>query len=259
MTGFVHLRVHSPYSFLDGASTVDDLLDAAAERGMDALALTDTNGLYGAVRFWNAAKEAGIRPIYGTEIPTLDLGQLVLIARERIGWRSLCRTISAAQLAGEKTKPRATLALIAENAEGLFALTGCAHGAVPRALRGGDVGAAREGLSRLAAIFGERCFVELSDHLDPDDPALCDALAQLAAEQGLGAVVTNNVHYARPEARRLHDLLRCTSLCMTLDDAGNRLKPNGEYWLKDETILRERLGRHPQACPKAPAIPHAGA
>jgi error-prone DNA polymerase len=78
--------------------------------------------------FWNAAKDAGIRPIYGAEIQTLDFGHLVLIARDRIGWRSLCRTISAAQLAGEKTKPRATLALVAENAEGLFALTGCAYG-----------------------------------------------------------------------------------------------------------------------------------
>jgi error-prone DNA polymerase len=224
---------------------------------MDALALTDTNGLYGAVRFWNAAKDAGIRPIYGTEIQTLDFGHLVLIARDRIGWRSLCRTISAAQLAGVKTKPRATLALIAENAEGLFALTGCAHGAVPRAMRGGDVDAAREGLSRLAGIFGERCFVELSDHLDPDDPALCDALAQLAAEQGLGAVVTNNVHYARPEGRRLHDVLRCIDLGLTLDDAGNRLKPNGEYWLKDETILRERLGRHAEAFANARAIADA--
>ncbi len=256
-TGYVELHAHSNYSFLDGASDVEELVTAAAERGMDALALTDTNGLYGAVRFWNAAKDAGIRPIYGTELHTLDFGHLVLIARDQIGWRSLCRTISAAQLAGEKTKPRATLALIAENAEGLFALTGCAYGAVPRAMRGGDVDAAREALSRLAGIFGERCFVELSDHLDPDDPALCDALAQLAAEQGLGAVVTNNVHYARPEGRRLHDVLRCIDLCLTLDEAGNRLKPNGEYWLKDETILRERLGRHAEAFANARAIADA--
>ncbi len=257
MPGYVELHCHSNYSFLDGASDVEELVTAAAERGMDSLALTDTNGLYGAVRFWNAAKDAGIRPIYGAEIQTLDFGHLVLIARDRIGWRSLCRTISAAQLAGEKTKPRATLALIAENAEGLFALTGCAYGAVPRAMRGGDVDAARDALARLAGIFGERCFVELSDHLDPDDPALCDALAQLASEQGLGAVITNNVHYARPEGRRLHDVLRCIDLGVTLDDAGNRLKPNGEYWLKDEAILRERLGRHGEAFANTRAIADA--
>src|SRR5467141_5234245 len=144
MAGWVELHTHSNYSFLDGASDVDDLADAAVEQGLAALALTDTNGLYGAVRFANAAKERGLRPIFGAELQLQDMGHLVLIARDRQGWTSLCRTISAAQLAGEKTKPRATLALIAENAEGLFALTGCAYGAVPRAMRGGDVDAARD-------------------------------------------------------------------------------------------------------------------
>src|SRR2546428_12929361 len=110
---------------------------------------------------------------------------------------------SAAQLAGEKTKPRATFALVRENAAGLFALTGCAHGAVPRAVRSGDPDAARETLARLASVFGERCYVELSDHLDPDDPVLCDTLASLAGEQGLGAAVPNKVHSPRPAGRRL--------------------------------------------------------
>jgi error-prone DNA polymerase len=247
MPGYVELHAHSNYSFLDGASSVDDLVAAAKERGMDALALTDTNGLYGAVRFWNAATEAGIRPIWGVELQTLDFGHLVLIARDAIGWRSLCRTVSAAQLAGVKTKPQATLALVRENPDGLFALTGCAHGMVPRAMRAGDVDAARTALASLARIFGERCFVEIGDHLDPNDPALCDALAELANEQGLGAVVTNNVHYAWPTGRRLHDVLRCVDLSVTLDDAGDRLKPNGEYWLKDEVVLRERLARHDEA------------
>src|SRR5437762_11374211 len=93
MAGWVELHTHSSHSFLDGASDVLDLADAAAEQGMDALALTDTNGLYGAVRFANAAKERGIRPIFGAELHLLDLGHLVLIARDRQGWTSLCRTI----------------------------------------------------------------------------------------------------------------------------------------------------------------------
>ena len=254
MAGWVDLHVHSNYSFLDGASHVDDLVDAAVEQGMDALALTDTNGLYGAVRFANAAKERGIRPIFGTELQLLDAGHLVLIARDRQGWTSLTRTISAAQLAGEKTKPKATFSLLAENAAGLYALTGCAHGAVPKAARAGDLAGARELLARLASVFGDRLFVELSDHLDPDDPALCDELAALAGETGLGCVVTNNVHYARPEGRRLHDVLRCIDLGVTLDEAGNRLKPNGEYWLKGEPLLRQRLARFDEAFRNARAI-----
>jgi len=247
MAGWVELHAHSNYSFLDGASEVDDLADAAVEQGLDALALTDTNGLYGAVRFANAAKDRGLRPIFGAELQLLDLGHLVLIARDRQGWTSLCRTISAAQLAGEKTKPKASFALVAENAAGLFALTGCAHGAVARAVRAGDLDGAREALARLASVFGERLYVELSDHLDPDASAFCDTLAALAAEMGLGCVVTNNVHYARPEGRRLHDVLRCIDLGVTLDDAGNKLKPNGEYWLKGEVMLRERLSRFDEA------------
>src|SRR3954471_4447854 len=247
MAGYVELHAHSNHSFLDGASPVDDLVAAAKERGMDALALTDTNGLYGAVRFWNAANEAGIKPIFGVEVQTVDFGHLVLIAKDETGWRSLCRIVSKAQLAGEKTKPRATPPLAREDPDGLSALSGCAHGRVPQLMRAGDVDAAREALAMLADIFGERCFVEISDHLDPDDPALCDALVELANEQGLGAVVTNNVHYAWPNGRRLHDVLRCIDLGVTLDDAGDRLKPNGEYWLKDEVVLRERLGRHDEA------------
>ncbi|MDQ2914924.1 MAG: error-prone DNA polymerase [Chloroflexota bacterium] len=256
MAGWVELHTHSNYSFLDGASDVDDLADAAVEQGLDALALTDTNGLYGAVRFANAAKERGLRPIFGVELQLRDMGHIVLIARDRQGWTSLCRTISAAQLAGEKTKPKAAFDLLAENAAGLFALTGCAQGAVTRAVRAGDLDAAREALARLSSVFGERLYVELSDHLDPDAPALCDTLASLAGEMGLGCVVTNNVHYARPEGRRLHDVLRCIDLGVTLDEAGtaNRLKPNGEYWLKGEAMLRERLGRFDEAFRNARAI-----
>jgi len=257
MPGWVDLHVHSNYSFLDGASDVDDLADAAVEQGLDALALTDTNGLYGAVRFANAAKERGLRPIFGAELQLQDMGHIVLIARDRQGWTSLCRTISAAQLAGEKTKPKATFDLLAENAAGLFALTGCAHGAVPRAVRAGDLDTAREALARLGSVFGERLYVELSDHLDPDAPALCDTLASLAGEMGLGCIVTNNVHYARPEGRRLHDVLRCIDLGTTLDEAGNRLKPNGEYWLKGETLLRQRLGRFDEAFRNAREIADA--
>jgi error-prone DNA polymerase len=257
MAGWVELHTHSNYSFLDGASDVDDLAEAAVEQGLDALALTDTNGLYGAVRFAGAAKERGLRPIFGAELQLQDMGHLVLIARDRQGWTSLCRTISAAQLAGEKTKPRATFDLLAENAAGLFALTGCAHGAVPRAVRAGDLDGAREALARLAAVFGERLFVELSDHLDPDAPALCDTLASLAGEMGLGCVITNNVHYARAEGRRLHDVLRCIDLGVTLDDAGDRLKPNGEYWLKGEAMLRARLGRFDEAFRNAREIADA--
>ncbi|MGH2379296.1 MAG: DNA polymerase III subunit alpha, partial [Candidatus Limnocylindria bacterium] len=248
---FVHLHTHSCFSFLDGTSTPEELVEAAIEQGMDALAVTDTNGLYGAVRFWNAARERGLKPVFGTELripddPAAPKGpatHLVLLAKDRAGWTSLCRIVSAGQLAGKKEEPRFTLEMVERDREGLIALTGCGQGAVPRAVRAGDPDGARTELARLAEIFGDDLFVELTDHLAPDDPAVCDALAEIAAEQGIGTVVTNDVRYARPEGRRLHDVLRCIDLGLTVDEAGERLAANGERWLKGEQALRDRFAR----------------
>jgi error-prone DNA polymerase len=237
--GFVHLRAHSPYSFLDGASPVDDLLDAAAEHGQDALALTDTNGLYGAVRFWNAARERGIKPIFGAELRLVDSDAVTLLAQGRSGWTSLCRIVSAAQLAGEKAKPRATFALVADQAAGLIALS-----------ESDDA----ETLVRLRDVFGDRLYAELVDRWGPADIDRCDVRAELAAELDIATVVTNDVRYARPQARQLYDVLRCIDLGLTVDEAGKQLAANGERWLKSEAMLRERLGHHPAAFTNARAI-----
>ena len=239
MSGFVHLHAHSPYSFLDGASSIDDLVAATAAHGQDALALTDTNGVYGAVRFWNAARERGIKPIFGTELRPIDGEPVVLLAQDRNGWTSLCRLVSAAQLAGEKTKPRVTFGLVARHAEGLIALS-----------ESDDP----ETLARLREVFDDRLYVELVDRWGPEDIAGCDARAELARELGLATVVTNDVRYAGPQARRLHDVLRCIDLGLTVDAAGRQLAANGERWLKSEAALRLRLGHHAGAFANARII-----
>ncbi|MEP7004247.1 MAG: PHP domain-containing protein, partial [Chloroflexota bacterium] len=239
MPGFINLHTHSNYSFLDGASSVDDLVDAAVALTHDALALTDTNGLYGAVRFWNAARARGIRPIFGAELRLVDSDPLTVLALDRSGWTSLCRIVSAAQLAGEKTKPIATFALVAEHPEGLVALS-----------ESDDA----ETLARLRDVFGDRLYAELVDRWGPTDIERCDMRAELAAELGIATVVTNDVRYARPEARQLYDVLRCIDLGCTVDEAGKRLAANGERWLKGEAQLRARLGHHPAAFANARAI-----
>src|SRR6266851_967604 len=239
MPCFVILHTKSHYSFLDGASGVDDLLDAAVALGQDALALTDTNGLYGAVRFWNAARERKVKPIFGVELRLVDADPVTLLAMDRTGWTSLCRIVSLAQLAGEKTKPRATFALVAGEAAGLIALS-----------ESDDA----ETLVRLREVFGDRVYAELVDRWGPEDIDRCDARAELAAELGIATVVTNDVRYARPEARQLHDVLRCIDLGCTVDEAGKKLAANGERWLKSEATLRERLGHHPAAFANERAI-----
>ena len=241
--GFVHLRCHSSYSFLDGASSVDALVAAAAGHGQDALALTDTGGLYGAVRFWNAARERGIRAIFGCELTLRDLpdggSTIVLLAEDRTGWTSLCRIVSQAQLSGHKRQPHATLAQVAGESAGLTALSESDDD---------------QTLGRLHEVFGDRLYAELVDRWGPDDIARADARAERARAQGIATVVTNDVRYARPEGRRLHDVLRCIALGTTVDAAGRRLAANGERWLKSESELRARLGHHPDAFANARVI-----
>src|SRR5258708_16702405 len=229
MPGFVNLRVPSHYSFLDGASGVDDLLDAAVALGQDALALTDTNGLYGAVRFWNAARGRRVKRIFGVALRLVDADPVTVLARDGPGGGSLCRIVSLAQLAGEKTKPRATFSLVAGEAAGLIALS-----------ESDDA----ETLVRLREVFGDRVYAELVDRWGPEDIDRCDARAELAAELAIATVVTNDVRYARADARQLHDVLRCIDLRTTVDEAGKQLAANGERWLKSDADLRARL-RHP--------------
>src|SRR5258707_6771133 len=150
---------------------------------------------------------------------------------DRTGWTSLGRLVSAAQLAGKKTKPRATFALVTEHAAGLVALS-----------ESDDA----ETLARLREVFGDRLYAELVDRWGPADIDRCDSRAELAAELGIATVVTNDVRYARPEARQLYDVLRCIDLRTTVDEAGKQLAANRERWLESDADPRAPL-RHPPA------------
>ncbi|HEX5465509.1 MAG TPA: PHP domain-containing protein [Candidatus Limnocylindrales bacterium] len=288
------LHCHSHFSFLDGASSVEQLAERAVELGLEALALTDHQGLYGAVRFVTAAQEVGLRPIVGLEVeledsavpdrdslvlpsprasppvvaqggqpapPTIsrphlpghrrprreDLRgirdrergpHLTLLARDAAGYRSLCRLVSAAQLAGTKGLPRFSQALLEEHAEGLLGLSGCRHSEIARRLLAGDRQGAAAAARRYAARFapleglGSGFFIELQHHLLPADDVLVAELAALAAELGLPCVVTNDAHYARPEDRELQDVLVCIRHGRSLDGAADLRRPNGEYALR---------------------------
>jgi DNA polymerase III alpha subunit len=325
------LHCHSNFSFLDGASPVEALAERAVELGLSALALTDHQGLYGAVRYVTAAQEVGLRPIVGLEVESLDAivpdphglvvpsrrqrragrgggpdvpgtaagsldevdqgeerqaagrrddahdGQparlgvarsrppgyrqvrredlrgvrdrergphLTLLARDAIGYRSLCRLVSAAQLAGTKGVPRYSQALLEAHTEGLIALSGCRSSEIARRLLAGDRDGAAAAARRLAARFaplpglGESgFFLELQHHLLPDDDFLVAETARLAAELGLPLVVTGDAHYARPEDRELQDVLVCIRHGLSLGSSAALRRPNGEYHLRSEAEL----------------------
>ena len=250
MAGYVELHCHSYFSLLDGASSPEALIERAASLGYRALALTDHDGLYGAVRFWQAARDQKIKPIIGAELTLASGHHLTLLAETSIGYANLCRLISLGQLAGQKGQPRLTLGTLAEHARGLLCLSGCRKGAVTSALLANDEEGAYIAAGRLRGIFGSDCFwIELQHHGLPADTRLTEEGLALARRLGVGYVATNNVHYAERSGQRLHDVLTCIRHHTTLPEvlAGGLLHPNSELFLKSPQEMTALFSGLPQA------------
>ena len=164
---------------------------------------------------------------------------VTLLALDSTGYSNLCHAITAAQLAGPKGLAPLSREVLARYSAGLLCLSGCREGELPRLIRGDMREKARRAAHRYIELFGrDRFFIELQNTLYPDDAALSDALVELARECGIGYVATNNVHYARKEAHRLHDVLTCIRDRSTLDDCPE-LKLTAEFYLKShEEMLR---------------------
>ena len=189
---------------------------------------------------------------------------LVLLARDATGWRSLCRMVSRANLAGSKAVPKFTQALLAEHAAGVIALSGCREGELARRLRAGDREGARAVAERYAALFGSGesagrsgFVLELSHHLLPDDDWLASETARLADELGLPVVVTNDVHYARPEGRELQDVLTGIRHGRSLPELRDLRRPDGESYLKGAAELLALPPGEPSTAASDPVLARA--
>lgn len=252
---FTHLHVHSPFSFLDGASSVRDLVEAAAERGMPALALSDHNNLSAAVRFHRACVEAGIKPIIGAEV-TLEGGyHLTLLAQNAGGYSELCHLLTHAHLSQPRLQPAAAVEALAEHSEGIIALSGCRRGEVSSLILGRKFGEAREAALRYRDIFGaERFFLEMQSLSLPGDKTLNLRLAQLAQHLDVGAAATNNVHHRGREEFRVHDVLTCVRTLTKLDEVHPERRLNACCSFRSADEMTEALGEHPDALEAAGRI-----
>ncbi len=290
-TPYAELHCHSNFSFLDGASHPEELAVAAAALGLTALALTDHNGLYGVVRFSEAARRAGLPTVFGAELtygpapaeqgpavspaptpappPTPapapgrtgapDPGgtHLVVLARDPQGYARLSRTIADAGLGGGgKGRPALTLAALADAHEGHWqVLTGCRKGAVAAALTEEGPRAARRRLDELVAAFGRgNVAVELWDHGDPLDSTRNDALAQLAVHAGCALVATNNVHYASPARFPLATALAAVRSRRRLEELCGWLPASAAACLRTGGEQERRFARWPGAVAQAAEI-----
>ena len=247
---FVELHCHSCFSLLDGAALPEVLAARAANLGMPALALTDHNELGGAVRFAQATHEVGINGIIGAEL-TVALSaerptHLVLLAETREGYGNLSTLITRARMGNARGEPNISLELLAQHAQGLFALTGCPRGWVPSLIAEEDVDGAREAAAVLKDAFDGRMAIECWDHGLAEERAIVNGLIEVARALDLPWVVTNDVHYARARDRIVHDVLSCLRHDKKLDDMGTRLRPNGEWYLKGAAQMRRRWQHAPE-------------
>jgi error-prone DNA polymerase len=230
---YAELHAASAFSFLNGATLPEDLVQQAADLGLPAVALVDANGVYGAPRFYQAARRAGIKALVGAEVALGDPDlRLTLLVESRAGYKNLCRLLTAAALGRPKGQACASWELIARHAAGLHCLTGGEEGPLVRALRRDGEDTARRELERLAALFPGRLHVEIQRHRQRAQEHRNRALIDLARRLRLPLLATNGVRYARRQDKELHDVLTAIRHRTSLDAAGRRLEPHRERRLK---------------------------
>jgi error-prone DNA polymerase len=247
--GYAELHAWSNFSFLQGGSHPEELIERAAELGLSAIALTDRDGLYGAVRFAARARKCRVNAIIGSELTFEDGAHLVLLVENERGYANLCRLISAAQMRGSKSDARLRVEDLETYNEGLIALSGGLYGRVERALAGQSVRAAVEEAQRLASIFGGRFYLELQQHLISEETQRNLQLVRIAGRCRLPYVATNAVVYATGDDALVADVLACVRDGTTIAQAraANKLRPNAEFHLKPPAAMRRLFAEHPQA------------
>jgi DNA polymerase-3 subunit alpha len=251
---FVHLHCHTDYSLLDGACDIDQLMKTTVERKMPAVAMTDHGNLFGAVKFYNAAKAAGVHPVIGCEVYVSQQGHktrsdtdrynhMVLLCENQDGYRNLIKLVSTGYLEGFYYKPRIDLDLLAKHSKGLIAMSACLRGHIPEALLAEKYEDARRVAHTYADVFGKNnFFLEIQDHHLDQDRRLNPEMNRLSQETGLPLVATNDSHYLRREDARAHEILLCIQTGKGMSDPTRMRWGAPEFYLKSREEMMELFG-----------------
>jgi DNA polymerase-3 subunit alpha len=257
--GFVHLRVRSAYSLLEGAIKAGKLGKMAAEAGMPAVAITDRSNLFGALEFSQSTKDAGVQPIVGCALPVLGIGgqqvarwaktpTVVLLVQNETGWRNLCALSSAAYLeAGEMAEPGVAWSMVAARSEGLILLSGGPDGPIDPLFAQGKSGEGAVALATMKSVFGDRFYVELQRHGLEDERRAEPGLVRWAYDNDAPLVATNDVYYAKAAQAKSHDALLCIA-DGAFTGQEDRRRITGEHWFKSAEAMRVLFADLPEAC-----------
>lgn len=259
---FVHLHLHTEYSLLDGACRLDKLAERARDLKFQSMAITDHGVLYGAVDFYKAVREKGIKPIIGCEVYVAHgdrrekkasgggkevYQHLLLLAKDEAGYRNLVKLVTAAHLEGFYYKPRVDKALLTAHHEGLIALSGCLASEICQHLIHDQVDKARESVDWFKQTFGaENFYLELQNHGIPEQAKVNRHLIPWAKEFGLKLVATNDVHYVEKGHSAAHDCLVCIGRQVATSDPKPRYVP-GQFYLRSAEEMKALFIETPEA------------
>jgi error-prone DNA polymerase len=245
---YVELHARSAFSFLRGSSQPEHLAEIAAKQGLSAMALCDRNGVYGAPRFYAAAKEHGLRAIVGSELRLEDDTVLPVLVMNRNGYQNLCRMITRAQLRSPKGESRILWSELEEFNQGLIALTGDSEGPLHALIFQGNRNQADETLHRLVRAFGRnQVYIELQRHHLPGEERITESLCDLAEAHALPLLATNGVLYAEPWGRDVLDVFTCIRHHTHLDAAGMHLSANAQRYVKTPRQMAALFADLPEA------------
>ncbi len=258
MSSFVHLHVHSEYSLLDGACRVESLCRKTEAEGAPGIALTDHGVMFGAVEFYDAAKEVGLTPIIGCEAyiaprgrfdrTVRDEAHVTLLAASDVGYKNLTALISKGFLEGYYYKPRIDLDLLAQHNEGLIVLSGCMSSMVSAPLLKNDYDTAKKNAKTFGEIFGDRFYVEIMRHGMPEEDVINNGLIKIAHELGYPLVATNDSHYLTQGDAQAHDVLLCIGTGKTVQDTSRMKFFSDQFYVKSAQEMRELFADVPEAC-----------
>ena len=266
---FVHLHLHTEYSLLDGACRITDVMEKAHATKMPAVAITDHGNMFGAIEFYRAAQERGIKPIIGCEVYVAPgsrfdkkasnaraaASHLILLAKDDVGYKNLIKLVTAAHLEGFYYKPRIDKPLLAEHAAGLIEMTSCLKGEVPAKIVDGQPAQAKAALDEYRHIFAPGDFyIELQDHGMETQHTVNRALIELAREFQLPLVATNDVHYVERAHSKAHDVLICLQTQSMLADEKRMRYPSDQFYLRTPDEIHALFAETPEALSNTLAI-----
>ena len=258
---FVHLHNHTEYSLLDGASRIPAMVARAAELEMPALAMTDHGVMYGAIHFYKACKDAGIKPIVGCEVYVAprsrllregrvdrDPNHLTLLAADHEGYVNLMKLCTVGQMEGMYYKPRIDKEILAAHSNGLIALSGCLQGEAASRIGEGDIDGAREAVAAYRDIFGkDRFFLEVQRHGIDRQQQVNEALAGFAKEFHLRLCATNDLHYVHRHDSEAHDVLLCLQTGARFNDPNRWRFSSQDFYLKSPDEMLSAFSDLPDA------------